>query len=139
MPRYVRPSVCLSVQPCLGAQRLAAPTTAAPQLPCRLPELCGLRIRPRTDVDPPRSAGSIWSCRALTCFNIFSDFCQLSDQVSQHLHQTHLQEIYRICRTWAVDKRSEVIFSIPQGALPWQPILFAKSTSNTPCSSHDIR
>ena len=31
-------------------------------------ELCGLRIRPRTDVDPPRSAGGISSRRAITCF-----------------------------------------------------------------------
>ena len=38
----VRPSVCLSIAPL--------------QLRCRPPELCGLRIRPRTDVDPPRSA-----------------------------------------------------------------------------------
>jgi len=29
-----------------------------------------------------------------------------------------------------VDERSEV-FSIPQWTLPWQPILWAKSTSNT--------
>jgi len=34
--------VCLSIAPL--------------QLRCRPPELCGLRIRPRTDVDPPRSA-----------------------------------------------------------------------------------
>ena len=45
----IRPSVCLSV--CqrlgqLGAQRLGQATTA------------GLRIRLRTDVDPPRSAGA---------------------------------------------------------------------------------
>ena len=38
----VHPSVCLSIAPL--------------QLRCRPPELCGLRIRPRTDVDPPRSA-----------------------------------------------------------------------------------
>ena len=30
----------------------------------------------------------------------------------------------------AVDERSEVSFSIPQGSLPWQPILWAKSTRN---------
>ena len=51
-------SVCLSVPPDhLGAQRLG-------QLqPSRPPELCGRRIRPRTDVDPPRSAEHIVSPR----------------------------------------------------------------------------
>jgi len=54
----IHPSVRLSVPPDLGGPaRSAAPRPAAPQLPCRPPELCGLRIRPRTDVDPPRSAG----------------------------------------------------------------------------------
>ena len=62
MPRSVRPSVRLSVPTGLGAQASCAIGLArstrpiAPQQPCRPPELCGLRIRPRTDVDPPRSA-----------------------------------------------------------------------------------
>ena len=44
----VPPSVCLSYLGQLDAgQRRGWP-----------PELCGLRIRPRTDVDPPRSAGA---------------------------------------------------------------------------------
>jgi len=41
----IRPSVCLSV-------RMSLPPRSA------VLELCGLRIRPRTDVDPPRSAGA---------------------------------------------------------------------------------
>ena len=36
----------------------------------------------------------------------------------------------RDTRSMAVDERSEVSFSIPQGTLPWQPILWAKSTSS---------
>jgi len=56
----------------------------------------------------------------LLSFNIyFSDF-----------YRTGLREICRICRTLAVDERSGVIFLIPQGTLPWQPTLWAKSTSN---------
>ena len=39
-------------------------------------------------------------------------------------------EICRIGRPLTVDERCEVIFfSIPRGTLPWQPILWAKSTS----------
>ena len=56
----VRPSVRLSV----SAQ-------------ARPPELCGLRIGPRTDVDPPRSAGGISSRRAITCL-----FFQINANVS---------------------------------------------------------
>ena len=33
------------------------------------PDQCGPRIRPRTNVDPPRSAGGISSRRAITCFS----------------------------------------------------------------------
>ena len=52
MPRSICLSVCLSV-------RLSVPGgLGVPQLLCRPPELCGLWIRPRTDVDPPRSAGT---------------------------------------------------------------------------------
>ena len=55
------PSVCLSV-------RLSVP-----------PELCRLRIRPRTDVDPPRSAaGGISSRRAITCCRRYLVFCAVA-------------------------------------------------------------
>jgi len=41
-------------------------------------------------------------------------------------------DLHSVCmdgsRTMAVDEPSEVIFSIPRGTLPWQPILWAKST-----------
>jgi len=43
---------------------------------------------------------------------------------------TDLHEICRIGRNLAVDERPEVSCSISQGTLPWQPILWAKSTSN---------
>ena len=60
------PSICLSV--CPSWSRRCLPKPAAPQLPCRPPELCRLRIRPRMDVDPPRSAGGSSSRRAITCY-----------------------------------------------------------------------
>jgi len=37
----------------------------------------------------------------------------------------------KFARLGGMVERHEVIFSIPQGTLPWQPILWAKSTSNT--------
>jgi len=55
--------------------------------------------------------------------NIFGDFCQTN------FYTVYVTDLYEICRD--VDEQSEVIFSIPQGTLPWQPILWAKSTSNT--------
>ena len=61
--------------------------------------------------------------------NILSDFCQTT--YLNIYKRTDLYGICRIGRTLAVDKRSDVIFSIPQGTLPWQPILWIKSTSNT--------
>ena len=45
---YRHPSVCLSL-------RLSVPWRSCPRLGHRRPpEMCGLRTRPRTDVDPPR-------------------------------------------------------------------------------------
>jgi len=56
----------------IGSQQLTAPSSAAPQLPCRPP--WGLWIRPRTDVDPPLAAGisverKVWvgCCRQVVC------------------------------------------------------------------------
>jgi len=37
----------------------------------------------------------------------------------------------KFARLGGTVERREVIFSIPQGTLPWQPILWVKSTSNT--------
>jgi len=54
-----------------------------------------------------------------------SDFCQTS---YLNIYRTDLHEICRIGKTLAADK---VIFSLPQGTLQWQPILWAKSISNT--------
>jgi len=41
------------------------------------------------------------------------------------IYRTDLHQICRFGKTMAVDEteRSEVSFSIPQGTLPWQPIL----------------
>ena len=62
--------------------------------------------------------------------NIFSDFFQTN---YFNVYRTDYHEICRIGRTLAVDEqsKSEVIFFDPQRTLPWQPILWAKSTSNT--------
>jgi len=62
------------------------------------------------------------------CFkkNISSDFCQHLNIYIGPIFSLH--EICRIGRTLVVDERSNVIFSIPQGTLLWQPILWAKST-----------
>ena len=58
--------------------------------------------------------------------NILSDFYQTN---YLNIYRTDLHEICRIGRTLAVmDARSEVIFSIPQGTLPCQPMLSAEST-----------
>jgi len=48
-----------------------------------------------------------------------------------NIYRTDLHEIFRIARTLAVDERSEVSFLISRRTLPWQPILWAKSTSIT--------
>jgi len=64
MPSPVEGSIkrCLSPSFCSSSVRLSVPPGPATGV-----ELCGLRIRPRTDVDPPRSAVCISSCRAITC------------------------------------------------------------------------
>jgi len=49
------------------------------------------------------------------------DFCQTS---YLDIHRTDLCKICRIGRTMAVDEQSEICFSIPQGTLLWQPILW---------------
>jgi len=59
-------------------------------------------------------------------FFIFSDFCQTN---YLNIYRIDLPEVCGIDRTMAVDERSEVILPIPQGTLPWQPILWTKSTS----------
>jgi len=58
---------------------------------------------------------------------IFSDFRQTN---YLDIYQTDLRKIYRIGRTLAVDEDLKLFFSILQGTLPWQPILWANSTSN---------
>jgi len=58
---------------------------------------------------------------------LISDFFQTN---YLNIYRTDLHEICRTGRIWAVDERSEVIFSISQGTLPWQLILYAKSISN---------
>ena len=59
------------------------------------------------------------------CFKkYFSDFCQPN---YLNIFQTDLHEICTVGRIFAVAERPEVILSISQGTLPWQPILWAKS------------
>ena len=84
---------------------------------------CGCSIFSQTvDRQRPPTAD-----RSLACQVGRSDFCQ-TNYLS--VYQTDLHEICRIGRTLAVHEWSEVIFSIPQGTLLWQPILrWAKSTS----------
>ena len=62
------------------------------------------------------------------CFFINVILSDLRQTNYLNIHQTDLYEICTDGRTVAVDDRAEVIFSIPQGTLPWQPILWAKST-----------
>jgi len=69
------------------------------------------------------------SANVLTMFYFFDIFSDFSQTNYLNIYWTDLHESYRIGRTLAVRKRSEVIFSIPRGTLPWQPILWAKSTS----------
>jgi len=58
-----------------------------------------------------------------SCFYLhFSDLCQTN---YLDIYRTDLHEICRVGR-WI--KLSVIIFSIPQGTLPWQPILWTKST-----------
>ena len=40
-----------------------------------------------------------------------------------NIYPTDLRQIFTVGRTIAVDKRSIVSFSLPQGTLPWQPML----------------
>ena len=51
--------------------------------------------------------------------------------IQRRRHWTNLHEICKIARILAVDERSDNIFSILQGMLPWQPIWWAKSTPST--------
>jgi len=46
-----------------------------------------------------------------------------------NIYRTDFHEICSIGKSLAVDEQSEVFFSIPQGTLPWQSILWTKSTS----------
>ena len=70
----IRPPVCLSLCPSLGCRHAGCLQLSHR----RPPEMCGLRTRPRTDVDPPRflhrTATGVGAYRlavpgAITCFN----------------------------------------------------------------------
>jgi len=68
---------------------------------------------------------------------VFSYLNQKLTILSDLYVKIYLTDRHPVCRhgrTTAVDERSEVSFSIPQGTLPWQPILRAKSTP--PQSTH---
>jgi len=64
------------------------------------------------------------SVAAATAVFYFLRFC-LTNYLN--IYQTNL---HPICTQLTADERPEVSFLIPQGTLPWQPILWAKSTSN---------
>jgi len=64
-------------------------------------------------------------CIRSLIFNIFIVFCQPS---YLNIRRTDLHEICTVGRILKVDERPEVIFSIPQGRLHRQPILWAEST-----------
>ena len=74
-----------------------------------------------------RRRGGLMFCWCFI-FYIFGDVCQ-TNNISTSFYRTDLHEICRIGRTLAVDDR-KLFFSMPQGTLPWQPILWAKSISN---------
>jgi len=74
------------------------------------------------------SPPALMFCAVLFFIICFSDFFRTN---YLDIYQTDLHEICRIGRTLSIDELSEVIFSISEGTLPWQPILWAKSTSNT--------
>jgi len=69
----------------------------------------------------------------LLLFRLFTRF--LSDQLSP-IYLTGLRQIFRVVRTMVVGDQSEISFSIPQGTLPWQPILRALSTQF--CCRHTV-
>jgi len=110
--RGVMFSVCPSMCACLSACSAEAFPTGLPSASCSCPEVQARRAY----------------VLLVFYFIYFSDFCQTN---YLNVYRTDLHEICRIGWTLAVDERSEVIFSISQGTLPWQPILWAKSTSNT--------
>jgi len=60
-------------------------------------------------------------------FFFFNEICQPNNL---NVYQTDLHQNCTVGRTTAVDERPEVILSIPQKTLPWQPILWAKSRPN---------
>jgi len=66
----------------------------------------------------------------LPLLHIFNDFCQTN--YYPNIHRTDLHQILEVDRnrTVVVDERSVVIFSIPRGTLPWQPILWVKFRPN---------
>jgi len=74
-------------------------------------------------VSPPSCAqrGRRWLIRCSRAYNDCQTF-------NLNTYQTDLHPVFRVGRTVAVGEWSEVGFSIPQGTLPWQPILWAKST-----------
>jgi len=51
---------------------------------------------------------------------IFNDVCETS---YLNNYRTDLCQIFEVGRTMAVDERAELNFLLPQGTLPWQPIL----------------
>jgi len=60
-------------------------------------------------------------------FLFLNDFCQT---YYLNIYQAELHEIYRVGTIMTVYERFEVIFSIPERALPLHAILWAKSRPN---------
>jgi len=49
-------------------------------------------------------------------------------------------EFAGLIELWLLMNDLKLLFSIPQGTLPWQPIVWANiDLQSTPCSSRDIR
>jgi len=66
--------------------------------------------------------GGLYVLRMFFILKYFSDFCQ-TNQLSQYPPNRSLRNLQAgMLEPLAVDKGSKVIFSIPRGTLPWQPI-----------------
>ena len=80
-------------------------------------------------ISPPEAEGGLMFC---LCFIlIFYYFVTIFQTNYLNICQTDPRQICRVCRVkYGCRWRSEVRFSITQGTLPWQPILWSKSRPN---------
>jgi len=66
----------------------------------------------------------------LLLFPVFNDFFHTS---FLKIYRTNVRQIFKFGRTMALDDRSKISFSIPQGTLPWQPIFVGLIHSTDVC------